>query len=256
MPQTVNLSSTAAAAATAQQARHLDRGRVLRFVFGSLGLLAALAFLAGAGALTWALQTHRDSSGYFTTHPHRYQTSSYALSTQSLDVGGITGALEDRLARLRITAASTDAATPLFIGIAQTEDVDRYLASVEHDELRDIEFDPFQIDYRRLGAGAPTALPASQSFWQTRVSGTGTQTITWPIEKGRWTAVVMNADGSRNVTVDAQLAARLAGAWWFVAATLALGALSLAGGAALLYSGARKRTSAAGSASGIEGELR
>ena len=242
MSRTIDLSSTAAAASTAQQAPRRDRGRVLRLVLGSLGLIAALAFLAGASVSTWALQTHRDGSGYFTTNTHRYQTSSYALSTQSLDVGGITGALEDRLARLRITATSTDAAKPLFIGIARTEDVDRYLASVEHHELRNIEFDPFQIDYRRVGTGAPTALPGGRSFWQTRASGTGPQTITWPVEKGRWSAVVMNADGSRNVTVDAQLAARLAGAWWFVAVSVALGVLSLSGGAALVYSGARKRS--------------
>ena len=242
MPRTIDSSSSATAVATAQQAPRLDRGRVLRLVLGSLGLIAALAFLAGAGVSTWALETHRDGSGYFTTNTHRYQTSSYALSTQSLDVGGIAGALEDRLARLRITATSTDAAKPLFIGIARTEDVDRYLASVEHDELGDIELDPFQIDYRRVGAGAPTALPGVRSFWQTLASGTGPQTLTWPVEKGRWSAVVMNADGSRDVTVDAQLAARLAGAWWFVAVFLAFGFVSLAAGAALVYSGAPKRS--------------
>ena len=236
------MSTTTTIAASGQPSRRLDRGRVLRLVLGSVGLLAALAFLAGAAVSSWALQTHRDGSGYFTTNTHRYQTSSYALSTQSLDVGGIAGTLEDRLTRLRITATSTDAAKPLFIGIARTEDVDRYLASVEHHELRNIEFDPFQIDYRRVGAGAPTAPPGGRSFWQARASGTGPQTITWPVEKGRWSAVVMNADGSRNVTVDAQLAARLAGAWWFVAVSVALGVLSLAGGAALVYSGVRKRS--------------
>ena len=46
----------------------------------------------------------------------------------------------------------------------------------------------------------------------------------------------MNADGSRNVSVDAQLAARLSGAWWFVVALLALGALALAGGILLVRS--------------------
>jgi hypothetical protein len=53
----------------------------------------------------------------------------------------------------------------------------------------------------------------------------------------------MNADGSRNVGVDAQLAARLSGAWWFVAAFIALGALSLLAGIALLRSGARRQAS-------------
>src|SRR5205823_5502418 len=142
-------------------------------------------------------------------HTHHYQTSSHALSTEGLAVGGMTGALEDRLARLRITATSTDAAKPLFIGIARTNDVDAYLARVEHDELRDIKLDPFSIDYRRLGAGAPTTLPATRRIWRAQATGTGTQTISWPVEKGHWSAVVMNADGSRPVSVDAQLAAHV-----------------------------------------------
>ena len=218
-------------------------GRVLRLVFGSLGVLAALAFITGAGALTWALAAHRDSSGYFTTNTHHYRTSSYALSTQSLDVAGTTGALADGLARIRITATSTDAAKPLFIGIARTHDVDRYLARVEHDELRDIKFDPFSIDYRRTSGVAPAALPATRSFWRSHVTGKGTRTISWPVQKGHWSAVVMNADGSRNVSVNAQLAARLSGAWWFVAGFIALGGLSLAGGVVLLRSGGSKQAS-------------
>jgi hypothetical protein len=209
-------------------------------VFGSLALLAALAMIGSAIAGIVGLERNRDSTGYFTTHTHHYQTSSYALSTESLNVGGVTGALEAGLLRLRITATSNDAAKPLFIGIARTADVNGYLARVEHDELRDINFEPFKIDYRRLGSGAPTALPSTQRFWQTLASGTGTQTISWPVKKGRWSAVVMNADGSRNVGVDAQLAARLSGAWWFVAAFIALGALSLLAGIALLRSGARR----------------
>jgi hypothetical protein len=238
--QAAGVSETPATAGPAQQ---VGRGRVVRLVFGSLALLAALALIGGAIAGIVGLETNRDATGYFATHTHHYQTSSYALSTESLNVGGITGALEAGLLRLRISATSSNAAKPLFIGIAHTADVNRYLARVEHDELRDIKFDPFKIDYRRLGTGAPTGLPNAHSFWQTHASGTGTQTITWPVKTGRWSAVVMNADGSRNVTVNAQLAARLSGAWWFIAAFIALGALSLVGGIALLRSGARRQAS-------------
>jgi hypothetical protein len=217
--------------------------RVIRLVFGSLGLLVGLALTGGATAAVFGLENNRDATGYFVTHTHHYRTSSYALSTESLNVGSVTGALETRLLRLRITATSTDGAKPLFIGIARTEDVARYLARVQHDELRDISFDPFKVDYRRVGTGRPGAPPSTQSFWQTRASGTGTQTISWPVRSGQWSAVVMNADASRNVSVDAQLAARLSGAWWFIAALIALGVLSLLGGIALVRAGARKQAS-------------
>jgi hypothetical protein len=202
--------------------------------------LLALALIGGAIAGIFGLEKNRDATGYFVTHTHHYQTSSYALSTESLNVGSVTGVLETSLLRLRITATSNDAAKPLFIGIARTEDVARYLARVRHDELRDISFDPFKVDYRRVGTGVPSALPSTESFWQTRASGTGTQTISWPVKSGQWSAVVMNADGSRNVSVDAQLAARLSGAWWFVGGFIAIGAVSLVGGIALVRSGARK----------------
>jgi hypothetical protein len=230
-----------APAATATPTRQVGRRRVVRLVFGSLGLLVGLALIGGATAGIFGLENNRDATGYFVTHTHHYQTSSYALSTESLNVGGVTGALETGLLRLRITAMSNDEAIPLFIGIARTEEVARYLARVQHDELRDINFDPFKVDYRRIGTGPPRALPSTQSFWQTRAIGTGAQSISWPVKKGQWSAVVMNANDSRHVSVNAQLAARLSGAWWFVAAFIAFGALSLAGGIALIRSGVRKQ---------------
>jgi hypothetical protein len=216
---------------------------VIRLILGSLCLLLALGLSGGAVAGIYGLENNRDASGYFVTHTHHYQTPSYALSTESLNVGGVTGALETSLLRLRITATSNETARPLFIGIARTEDVARYLARIQHAELRNIKFDPFKVDYQRIGTGAPAALPSTKSFWQTRASGTGMQRISWPVKSGQWSAVVMNADGRRNVSVDAQLAARLSGAWWFVAAFLALGAVSLAGGIALIRSGVRKQAS-------------
>jgi len=213
-------------------------GRIMRFVLGGLAILAALAFLGCAGALVWALGSHRDASGYFTTATHHYRTSSYALTTESLNVSSVTPTwvLADRF---EITATSGAPTKPLFVGIARTEDVDRYLARVAHDELGNISFDPFRIDYTRLGgADAPATLPETRRFWQVQAVGTGARTIAWPVRRDRWTAVVMNADGSRAVSVDAQLKVRFSHVWWLVGCLLALGALSLAGGR-LLYRGRR-----------------
>ena len=235
-----SIKKRAVAIPTPRAAAKASSRSVLRLVLGSLCLLLALALIGSAIAAIVGLENNRDASGYFVTHTHHYQTPSYALSTESLNVGSVTGVLETSLLRLRIKATSKDATKPLFIGIARTEDVARYLARVRHDELRDINFDPFKVDYKRIGTGAPAARPSSRSFWQTRASGTGTQTISWPVKSGQWSAVVMNADGSRNVSVDAQLAARLSGAWWFVAAFSVLGALALLGGVALIRSGLRK----------------
>jgi len=224
-----------------ETAGRLNAGRVLRLVFGSLALLAGLALIVSGGALTWAFQTHQDSSGYFTTHTHHYQTSAYALSTQPLNVSGVTGELENRLARLRIAVTSADRAKPVFVGIARTKDIDRYLDRVGHDELHDITFQPFGIEYRRLGSGAPATVPSSQGFWRVQARGTGTQTVSWPVESGHWSMVVMNADGSQGVSVNAQLAAKVSYVWWIVTGLLVIGAVSLLIGGLLLYSGVRTR---------------
>jgi hypothetical protein len=227
-------------AAASEPARRASGGHVVKLVFGSLCLLLALVLFGTAIAGIVGLENNRDATGYFVTHTHHYQTHAYALSTESLNVGGVTGGLEAGLVRLRLAATSMDAAKPLFIGIARTADVNRYLAGVGHSELRDISFDPFKIDYLSRGTGAPGALPSAQAFWQASSTGTGRQTISWPVEEGHWSAVVMNADGSRHVSVDAQLAARFSGAWLFVVAFIALGTVSLVGGIALVRHGIRK----------------
>ncbi len=226
-----------------QPAQEFGAGRVLQLVFGSLGVLAALAFIAGGGALSWALETQRDGNGYFTTATHRFNTSSYALASQSLkvDTEWPSWALGDHFARVRITVTSTEAAKPVFLGIAPTDAVNRYLAGVEHDRIVHLDTQPFTVDYFRVSGGAPAGLPAAQSFWRVRASGTGTQTVAWPIEKGQWSAVAMNADGGRQVSIDAVFGARVPFLWWVVAGLLVLGGLSSFGGGALMYAGARAR---------------
>jgi hypothetical protein len=73
----------------------------------------------------------------------------------------LTWALPDRL---RIHATGNDPAKPLFIGIARTEDVDRYLAQVEHDQVSDLHTDPFSVNYQRLTGSAPATLPDRLRF--------------------------------------------------------------------------------------------
>lgn len=57
------------------------------------------------------------------------------------------------------------------------------------------------------GERAP-AKPAGEDFWAASASGLGTQEITWDLQPGRWSLVVMNADASRPVWADVQAGAR------------------------------------------------
>jgi hypothetical protein len=220
-----------------QTSRPFGTKRVLLLVFGGITLLIALALLAGGGAAVWALG-ERDASGYFTTARHQLSTGSYALASENLDVDrDVPGWFGDRFATVRIAVSSTE---PVFIGIGHTSDVDRYLAGVRHDRITDFDADPFSVGYRRFGGNAEPAPPAREGIWRVQASGSGTQTITWPLEKGGWSAVAMNADGSRGVSVDAQFGARISALRWVAIGLLVAGGLVLLVGAGLVYLGARK----------------
>jgi hypothetical protein len=229
---------TMTAPVAAEPARPFGTQRVLLLVFGGLTLLIALVLFAGSGFAVWGL-AQRDDAGYFTSASHEFATGSYAIVSESLDVG--TDAprrlFGDRFATVRIEASS---ARPVFVGLGPAGDVERYLAGVRHDEIADLNTSPFSVDYRHRDGTSRPARPAGEGFWRVRASGAGTQTITWPVEKGSWSVVAMNADGSRNVSADVRLGARVPFLRWLAIGLLAAGGLVLLAGAGLVYLGARK----------------
>jgi hypothetical protein len=211
--------------------------RIVPIVFGAIALLVALALLAGGGAAVWALG-QRDASGYFTTHAHRVSTPSYAFASDSLDIGPDTpGGIGD-FARVRIQATS---ARPVFIGIGRASDVARYLAQVDHAQVTPFDTDPFKLTEQRIAGTAEPSAPAGQNLWRVLASGTGTQTVSWPVEKGRWSAVVMNADGSRNVSIALRISARVSALKWVAIGLLTGGGLLLLIGGSLIYTGTRRQ---------------
>lgn len=211
--------------------------RILLLVVGSIAVLVALVLFVGGSAAVWGL-SQRDDSGYFTSGAHELSTGSYALASESLDVGpDIPGWLDDRFATVRIQASSTQ---PVFIGIGRAKDVEHYLANVRHAQITDMDTNPFSVSYRQQNGTAEPAPPASQDFWSARASGSGTQTISWPVAEGKWSVVAMNADGSRSVSVDARLGARVASLGWAAIGLLAGGGLVLLLGGGLFYLGVRQ----------------
>jgi hypothetical protein len=211
--------------------------RILLLVFGGITVLVALALLASGGAAVWGL-SQRDDAGFFTSGTHEFSTSSYALASESLDVGpDIPGWLEDGFATVRVEATS---AKPLFIGVGPVADVERYLGDVEHAQITNFDIDPFSVSYRALDGTAQPAPPASRDFWRARATGPGRQSISWPVEEGTWSVVAMNADGSRNVSVEARLGTRIQYVRWIVSGLFGAGVLVLLLGAGFIYLAVRR----------------
>jgi hypothetical protein len=219
---------------------------MLLIALGGVAMFFALALIAGGIAALWGLG-ERDESGYFTTESHRLSTSSYAFATNGLDIGPDAPGWIGDFAGVKIEARSSQ---PVFLGIGPTSDVTRYLAQVPHSQITDFDTDPFRVSSHAVaGAGTP-APPTSQRFWRVQAAGTGLRSITWPLEKGNWSAVAMNADGSRNVAIAARVGARIPALKWVAIGFLAGGAVLLLGGGTLIYAGAGRRMRAPDHAAG------
>jgi len=181
-------------------------GPVVALVVGGLAAVLAFVLIAASGALLWTSHYKTDDDGYYTSASHTYSTPTRALTTENLDAAtGVPGWLDasEHLGRLRIDPRGSGA----FVGIARTRDVNRYLDGVAHDEISDVELDPFHLEtVRRPGEGRP-AMPGAQRFWA--ATSTRGRTLEWKVRKGEWTVVTMNADGSPNVRVAAKVGARV-----------------------------------------------
>jgi hypothetical protein len=173
-------------------------------VVGAVIVVISLALGAVGGFLSWAYATQRDADGFFTSGTHHFETLTYAVTSEHVDLDVRPG--EDRfdlgeLATVRLTAEASGA-NDVFVGIGPERDVARYLAGVGHATVDDVDLRPFRVTYRTDAGGAPKAPPGSQTFWVASASGPGPQRLTWKVESGQWVVVVMNADASRGVGAD------------------------------------------------------
>jgi hypothetical protein len=105
-------------------------GRITAVVIGGLLVLVSLALLGSGGTGLWADLTQRDA-GYVTTDLHEFSTSGAALATEPTHLGspGVGWLYSPGvLGKIRIRVTPTSSRPALFVGIARSSDVDRYLA--------------------------------------------------------------------------------------------------------------------------------
>jgi hypothetical protein len=214
-------------------------GSVALVVVGSVIGLLALALLAAGGTAVWADKTQRDASGYFTTSTHRFATGTYALTHEGVDLQGVpTFVHVGKLGSVRIKAASPNG-KPVFVGIGREGAVNAYLAGVAHAQV-DVDYRPFKATYTPVGGSARPSSPVSRPLWVAKATGSGEQTLTWNVAKGRWSVVVMNADASRGVVSDVSFGAKVNHLGWISVGLITGGFLALGLGVLLVVLGARR----------------
>ncbi len=227
----------------------MSAGRIVLLVVGSLLALIGLGLAAGGGTIVWANETQRDADGYFTTSTERFSTTTYALTSDQVDLGAEharwASDLGD-LARVRVRATSAVAGRPVFVGIGRERDVEAYLARVAHDEVSDVEFDPFRVQYRLQPGTVAPAPPTRQDFWVAQSAGTGTRTLEWGLEPGTWALVVMNADAARGLVSDVSLGIAVDHLLAIGVGLLIGGLVLLGGGVTMVAFGARGAAGAPG----------
>ena len=173
-----------------------------------LGLLAMAAFVGGA-ALIWAHTTQRDADGFLESPTYELETDGYAITSGDIDLGARPGDWwPSDLADVRFTAGPDAIDADVFIGIGPSDAVDGYLGNVSRDEVTELGL-PAHVDYRTFSGAAPATPPGDQTFWAASTSGADLQTLTWEVEPGEWSIVVMNADGEADVAVEFTAAARV-----------------------------------------------
>jgi hypothetical protein len=184
--------------------------RIVLLVSAGLASVMAVGAL-GLGALALWGESEKDERGYLSTDSESFAAGTHAIATENLDLD-LDGAEElvdsTGYGDIRLDVES-QSGKPLFAGIARTDQVSSYLAGVSHTLVTDVDYDPFEASYDRQSGERSPAAPGDERIWAASTQGSGPQTLTWDVEDGDWSIVVMNADGSPGVRADVSAGAKL-----------------------------------------------
>ena len=193
-------------------------------IVGALLTLAALLVLAFVGF-----------DGTFTTPRTTASTDTHAIVINAAFLDDDLIAADDGEGTVSIDVEGRSG--EIFVGVADAEDVASYLDGASFAEATDLSYPGGVLTLRRVdGEGRPEP-PGGEPFWTESLVGDGT--LTWDLREGRWSVVVMNADGSAGVDVEGSVSARIPALGTGLAVVLVLGLAMAVGGIALIVSALR-----------------
>jgi hypothetical protein len=180
---------------------------VIAIVLAALLLIPAIGLVIGGGVLLWADTTSR-SDGFLFSPREQFSTEGYALVSERIqlqtDADWLPLSYALGTARVEVTGTGSE---EIFVGIAPVADATAYLGNVARTVVDDLGFDAPADSYDQMAGGEPSGPPTEQDFWIASATGPGTQQLTWDPTEGDWMFVMMNADGSAGVSVDARIGA-------------------------------------------------
>lgn len=211
----------------------MKAGKIALITTGVVAALLAAALLSGA---VWLFNANTDPGGYVVSDENRVATAGYAYASKDLDVDGDFDWLYDGGPKLRVSAESEK---PLFVGIARSDEVERYLNGVAYEEVTGLDLEHFALTTERQTGVTEPAAPAGQTFWAASVQGAGLQTLEWDGGYGQWSVVIMNADASPGVDAGVSFGAHIPHLTWIGIGGAIGGALLALAAAGLIVLGVR-----------------
>lgn len=232
--------------ATTPVRRTRTAGHIVAIVIGCLALVPGLAMVAGGGAIAVGQAVATDEDGYFRFTLDRVESSGVAIATTDLWLDDVEGDASPWLLDwldldLRLRVEGANATDDVFVGIARSADVERYLSATTFSEM--VELDERTPTYREVSGNSSIDPPNDQDFWTVTASGPGEQELTWAARGGRWSVVVMNVDGSPTVLADVEVGARSGAVKPVAIFLLVTGGVMAAAGVVMVAVGARGRRS-------------
>ncbi len=210
--------------------------RIFLIILGAL--LALLGFACGSASVAAYRSVGSDGyvegGGRMTT-----ATAAFVTDTATFEKVDDNAATKAGRVHLRISAESANG-KPVFIAVGTEAAVSAFLANGSSAIVRDLDFGPF--DYASVAQGGTRDLPTPEnSLFAVSASGAGRQQIVWPVQAGKWRAIILNADGSAGVDVDARFAVRFPWVRGFAIAGMVVGGVLLLIGVLLVVLAARRK---------------
>jgi hypothetical protein len=140
------------------------------------------------------------SDSTLSTGHHTVTSTTSALVTREGDINDFDAGLLGHPA-IKLSVTASDKA--VFVGVGPADAVRRYLAGARIETVTDVDVSPFHLVTTVREGSSRLASPVDQTFWVARSDGTTADT-TWKSHGGSYRMVVMNADGSPGIDVDAQ----------------------------------------------------
>jgi hypothetical protein len=221
--------------------------KIILVIFGVLFVLAGVVSVTSGGFVLGLYRIHSVSSGLFMTPSQTVGSNGFALTAPNINGQLVSKwerwALSRAGATVRVTGSSK-LPGPVFIGVGPTAQVSKYLSGVARDRITSIDLSAGSVRYDHVNGKTVPDPPGRQSFWVTKVAGTGSQTLQWAWREGDWTLVIMNGDASAPVVADMTLGARFGIVYSLIVGLMAAGIVLLGIGATLIVFGSRPRRTA------------